>query len=121
MKGSGLEIREEEIGGVIVVAPSGRIDAVTSNELERRLLALAATRELRLVVDMQAVEYVSSAGLRVLLRLARKVKEQSGRVVLCGLGPAVRQVFELAGFLPLFETEAERGLALARISGAGRA
>lgn len=114
---SELEIREERSDGAIVVAPVGRIDAVTSDDLERRLLVLVAARGARLVVDMQAVEYISSAGLRVLLRLAKKSKEQAGRVVLCALGPAVRQVFELAGFLALFEIEPERGRALARLAG----
>ena len=117
MTGSGLEIHEESMGDVLVVAPSGRIDAVTSDDLERRLLALVATRGARLVVDLRGVEYISSAGLRVLLRLAKKAKEQSGRVVLSSLGPAVRQVFELAGFLALFEVEASREQALARLSG----
>ncbi|HET7291629.1 MAG TPA: STAS domain-containing protein [Vicinamibacteria bacterium] len=115
-----LKILEETNGGILVVAPAGRIDAVTSDEIERRLLGLA-TAGARLVVDLQAVEYISSAGLRVLLRLAKKVKEQSGRVVLCSLGPAVHQVFELAGFLALFEIEPDRGSAVARLSGPGSA
>ena len=117
MTGPGLEIREERLDDVLVVAPRGRIDAVTSDELEPRLLAVVAGRGARLVVDMEGVEYISSAGLRVLLRLAKKAKEQSGRVVLSSLGPAVRQVFELAGFLALFEVEASRELALARLTG----
>ena len=115
MTGPGLEIREERSGDVVVVSPLGRIDAVTSDDLERRLLGLVAPG-VRLVVDMKQVEYISSAGLRVLLRLAKKAKEQSGRVVLGSLGPAVRQVFELAGFLALFDVEASRELALARLA-----
>jgi anti-anti-sigma factor len=115
--GPGLEIREVRTNDVLVVAPSGRIDAVTSDDLERRLLALVAARGTRLVIDLADVEYISSAGLRVLLRLAKKAKEQSGRVVLSSLGPAVRQVFELAGFLSVFEVEASRDAALARLNG----
>ena len=111
-----MEIREEKSDGVTVVVPVGRIDAVTSDELERKLIAVVAASGARLVVDMQAVEYISSAGLRVLLKLAKRVKEQSGRVVLCSLGPAVRQVFELAGFLTLFEVEASREPALALLA-----
>ena len=113
----GLQIHEERKDDVLVLAPSGRIDAVTSDDLERRLLALVAARGARLVIDLAEVEYISSAGLRVLLRLAKKAKEQSGRVVLSSLGPAVRQVFELAGFLTLFEVEASRDAALARLNG----
>ncbi len=120
MRGTPLEIREETADGVLVLAPVGRIDAVTSNELEARLLALVAARGVRLVVDLQGVEYISSAGLRVFLRVAKRLKEQSGRLALCALGPAVRQVFELAGFLALFEVETERALALSRVTGPAR-
>ncbi len=52
-----------------------------------------------------AVEYISSAGLRVFLMLARKVKESGGRLALCGLGASVKQVFDLAGFSALFAIE----------------
>ena len=65
---------------------------------------------LRLVVDFSGVEYISSAGLRVMLILAKRVREQRGALALCGLGDSVRHVFDLAGFLPLFavETRAKR-------------
>lgn len=114
-----LEIREAKVGAASVAEPVGRIDAASADELETRLLALLGGGAARLVVDMHAVDYISSAGLRVLLRLARKARERSSRVVLCDLTPAVRQVFELAGFLELFELEASRELALQRLAGSG--
>ncbi len=111
-----MEISQEKSGDVVVVAPVGRVDAVTSDELEQTLLDLVAKGEAKLVLELRAVEYISSAGLRVLLRLARKQKERSGRVVLSSLSPAVRQVFELAGFVSLFEMEGSRELAIARLA-----
>jgi anti-anti-sigma factor len=110
-----MEIREERCHGVLVLAPQGRVDSVTSGELEQRLLAPALAAERRLVVDLAGVDYVSSAGLRVFLKLARKVKDAAGELMLCALGEPVRQVFDLAGFLPLFAIEPSRELALARL------
>jgi len=114
-----MEIREERAAsGILVIAPVGRIDSNTSGELEEKLFAHLAAGETRLVIDMQQVEYISSAGLRVLLRLAQKLRER-GRLVLCSLAHSVRQVFELAGFLVLFAIEPSRELAVARMASGG--
>jgi anti-sigma B factor antagonist/stage II sporulation protein AA (anti-sigma F factor antagonist) len=111
-----MEIVEESRNGVFVVAPRGRLDSTTSPDLEGRLLGLLDGGTRRLLVDLAGIEYVSSAGLRVLLLLAKRMKLAQGELVLSGLGPAVRQVFELAGFLPLFRLEATREEALRRMS-----
>jgi anti-anti-sigma factor len=109
-----MEIHEEQRDGILVLAPAGRVDSVSSEELERRLLAAAG--EPTLVLDLAGVEYISSAGLRVFLKLARKMKDARGRLLLCALGEPVRQVFDLAGLLPLFSVEASREQALGRLA-----
>lgn len=115
-----MEIGEDRPGDVLVLAPVGRIDTTTSSGLEERLLHGVSEGERRLVLDLAGVEYISSAGLRVLLRLAKKMQLSGGDLVLCGLGDSVRQVFELAGFLPLFTIEADRVRALGRLLPQGR-
>jgi len=97
-----MTINEAHEAGVVVVSPQGRIDSTTSAILERHLQGLAAAGQARVVVDFSAVDYISSAGLRVLLALAKRGREQKGRVALFGLNDSVRQVFELAGFVALF-------------------
>lgn len=114
-----MEISEERRNGVFVVAPKGRLDTTTSPDLEGCLLGLVERGEHRLLVDLAGIEYVSSAGLRVLLLLAKRLKVERGELVLCGLGPAVRQVFELAGFVALFRLEATRDEALRHLASAG--
>lgn len=109
-----MEIKEERSGGVLVVAPSGRIDSTNAEALERRLLLNVAAHESRLVVDMQGVEYISSAGLRVFLALLGRLREAKGRLVLCALGEGVKEVFELAGFLSIFAVAGSRAEAVAR-------
>jgi anti-anti-sigma factor len=100
-----------------VIAPEGRLDSVSSGELERLVVSRIDAGERRLVVDLSAVEYVSSAGLRVLLMAAKRLKDPPAALVLCGMGPSVRTVLELAGFLPLFAVEPGREQALARAGG----
>ena len=111
-----MEIHEEKHEGLLVVAPAGRIDTTTSIDLEKRLVRHLDTGERHLVIDLGGIEYISSAGLRVLLLVAKRVRAAGGDLVLCALGPAVRQVFELAGFLSIFRVEPSREQALARLA-----
>lgn len=109
-----MQIGEERRDGVTLLAPAGRIDSTTSNSLERALGRALDAGERRVIVDFSAVEYISSAGLRVLLVAGKRI---GGGLVLCSLTEPVRQVFELAGFLPLFTVAASREAALAQFAG----
>jgi len=97
-----MQIAESRVGGIVAVVPAGRIDTTTAPSLEKYLFDLLAGGERHIVVDFAGVDYISSAGLRVMLLLARRLQDAGGRLGLCGMGDAVRQVFQLAGFLPLF-------------------
>ncbi len=110
-----MEIGEERQGRSLVIAPLGRLDSVSSSELERVVVARLDAGERRLAIDMAGVEYVSSAGLRVLLLAAKRLKPPAGALVLCGIGPSVRTVLELAGFMSLFAVEPARPQAIARL------
>jgi anti-anti-sigma factor len=110
-----MRIGEERCSGILVVVPVGRVDSTTSGDLEQQLLGRVGSGERLVVVDMAGIDYISSAGLRVFLRLAKKLKEVGGGLALGAMGEPVRQVFELAGFLPLFAIEPSRELALARL------
>ncbi len=109
-----MDIEQEKTGEVLVVAPSGRIDSTTSDTLDQALSRAVESGERRLLVDFDRVSYISSAGLRVLLVAAKRLRAERGALVLCALGEPVRQVFDLAGFLPLFTIEATRALGVVR-------
>ena len=66
------------------------------------------------VLDMAGVEYISSAGLRVVLLLAKRLKQNSGHLVLCGLQPHVHEVFDISGFLAILDVADSRDAALGR-------
>jgi|SRR5438874_74202 len=112
-----MQIAETRAGGTVAVAPAGRIDTTTAPVLERHLTALLEAGERRIVVDFSGVDYISSAGLRVMLLLARALGGGKGVLVLCGMGDAVRHVFHLAGFLPLFTVRDSREAAMRQVGG----
>jgi stage II sporulation protein AA (anti-sigma F factor antagonist) len=114
-----LKIVDEKQDGILIVTLSGRVDSASSPELEASLLRHLGSGEKKLLVDFADVEYISSAGLRVLLLLAKKLKDGGGRLVLSGMPESVRLVFELAGFLPIFAIEPSRAAGLARLAAGG--
>jgi anti-sigma B factor antagonist len=110
-----MQIRDEQVGAVRVVAPVGRIDSNTAGDLDRCLAGHAG--EEAILVDLLGVEYISSAGLSVLLKAASAARARKGRLVLCALGKSVREVFALAGFDAIFAIAPSRAQALEALAG----
>ncbi len=108
-----LELSEETAGAVTILAVRGRIDLATAEELGERLTAALAPDGTHLVLDLRQLDYISSAGFRVLVIAARRAHEGASRFVLCGLSSKVQQLFDIGGFLPLFEIVPLRDDALA--------
>ncbi len=103
-----MQMTENEMGGSAVLALDGRLDSVTAPAVEAKLVALLARGPV--VADLAAVRYVSSAGLRVLLKAAKDAKAAGSRFSVCGMQAAVKEVFEVSGFdrvIPAFATAAE--------------
>ncbi|MCC6440295.1 MAG: STAS domain-containing protein, partial [Rhodanobacteraceae bacterium] len=102
-----MEIKDELVGEIRVLALEGRLDTDTSADLELAVQDFLQEGSSDFVIDLQGVGYVSSAGLRVLLALAKSL-EGKGRLRLCALNQTVRQVFDVAGFTQLFSIFANR-------------
>ena len=105
-------IEQEQQGAVRILALSGRLDTETAADLELALQDLQAAGANQFLIDMAAIGYVSSAGLRVLLALAKQLDGGRGSLRLCGLNAAVMQVFDVAGFSKLFLIYPDRQAAL---------
>lgn len=106
----------EMVGEVAIVTLPGRVDAADAQEIEQRFDGLLQEGSRRLVADLGGTEYISSAGLRVFLAVAKFLGHNNGRVVLCGLTPFVADVFEMAGFSALFTIVATRDEAVAALA-----
>ena len=113
-----MEIKVEDRNGVVVVGPIGRVDTNTAPEFEDIVRKQLESGVTRLVLDMAGVEYTSSAGLRVILWAAKKLKS-GGKLTLCALTPGVEQVFDLAGFLDILDVKGTLDEALAALGPGG--
>ena len=92
-----MEIKKNLEGAKLTLAPIGRVDTITSPELEAAV-QLDGVEEL--VFDLANVDYISSAGLRVLLASQKKM---AGKVMkIANAKPAVKEVFDITGFSDIF-------------------
>lgn len=80
-----IQITQEQQDGVRILALSGRLDTETAADVELTLQDLLAAGENRFLFDLSGIGYVSSAGLRVLLGLAKKLDGGKGELKLCGM------------------------------------
>jgi anti-anti-sigma factor len=85
------------------IAPQGRLDAVTVPSLEAVIDEHLAAGHIQLVIDLAGVTYISSSGLRALLRARRQTQSRGGDVVLCDMSVRVTEVFDMIGFNNLFQ------------------
>lgn len=97
-----MEIIEQKEEGLCIFSLLGRLDSNTSPVLEKRLFEVINGGEKSFIIDFEGLEYMSSAGWRVLLKTAQELKRSGGKIILCCMKDYIREVFEIAGFEALF-------------------
>ena len=107
-----MDVEEQLDAGVLVVSPIGRLDSLTSPVLGARLDRLVENGTSRMVLDLGRVDFVSSAGLRVILAALKKARAAKGRFALCSVQPSVQEVLEISGFTVLLSIHPGRAAAL---------
>jgi len=88
--------------GHLLIVPSGRIDGASAPVLEGDISRAIDQGNRRIVMNLSSVDYMSSAGLRVLLAAMKRLKKENGNLVLCAMKPFVQEVFDLTGFSRIF-------------------
>ncbi len=93
-----MEISISESGDVRVLSFQGNLDTGTSPEAESQINDLIEAGAQKLLVNFEKLDYISSAGLRVLLATAKKLKPGGGDLKICCLNQTVQEVFDISGF-----------------------
>lgn len=97
-----MTIIQTEKDGIVELSISGRLDAVSAVEADKDFNKIIDAGYENLLVNLDNLDYISSAGLRVLLVAAKRIQQSGGKVVLCSLSNNVREVFEISGFSSIF-------------------
>jgi anti-sigma B factor antagonist len=97
-----MEITENKRKSSVILELKGRLDTVSSDSLGSKIEGLIDRGERHLVLDFSELNYISSSGLRVLLRAAKRVKAVNGKLALVSLNDQNQAVFEIAGSSSVF-------------------
>lgn len=111
-----MEIRTKQEVNATIVTITGRLDAVTAPEYEKQVHELIDGGAVRFVVDFEALDYISSAGLRGLLVTAKLLKAKGGKVRFANVKGTVKEVFDISGFGSIFQMDESVAAALAALS-----
>ena len=98
-----LEITQTD--NQVMVSLDGRLDTVTSSEFEKNLTPFFATQSIELILDCASMEYISSAGLRVVLMAHKNIIAKGGSFIIRNLNNEVRSVFDMTGFSRILTIE----------------
>ena len=109
-----MTIATETTASATIVALQGQLNSANAGTIEAEVLGIVNGGMRNLVLDFSALDYISSAGLRMVLVVAKRLKQEGGQLVLCGMQPHVREVFDISGFLAILNVEPGRAEALAR-------
>lgn len=110
-----MEFNQTQHDNALVVAITGRLDAVTAPELDVQCAQWLKADQTKVVVDLSGLEYISSAGLRSILSAAKQLKTAGGGIAFCGLSGMVLEVFSVSGFTGLFPVHGSMDEALAAV------
>ena len=97
-----MNIAVTEADGVTVLRFDGNLDTNTAPNAQEQLDALMDQGATKLLIDFESLDYISSAGLRVLLATAKKLRRSSGKLHMCSLNEMVTEVFDISGFSTIF-------------------
>lgn len=115
-----LLIDEEKVEDVVVLKLQGLVDSGTSQLMEGRLNDLISDGNVKIVVDLDLVDYISSAGWGIFVGEIKGVRQNNGDIKLASMRPDVREVFDLLEFNTLLTPYDSRGDALAAFEAENR-
>ena len=95
-----IHLKKEAKG--LIVSIGGRLDAVSVTEFDKEMAQQINNGELHFILNLSRLDYISSAGLRSILSMSKRLKEIKGTILLCDLQSAVKEVFDISGFSSIF-------------------
>ena len=111
-----MDIGLERQDGALIAKPEGRVDGINASDFEKALRDAIDEEGGPLIVDLEKLTYISSAGLRAILLIAKLLAQRNASFGLCSLSDPIREVFEISGFDKIVNIHASRSDALGAIS-----
>lgn len=111
-----MEVTTERQDGILSIGVDGRIDGSNVVEFEEAVREAIEDDDRVVIMDLENLRYISSAGLRAVLLTGKALKGRGAELVLCSLSDPIRKVFEISGFDTLFAIHASRSAVRSSLS-----
>jgi anti-anti-sigma factor len=108
------ERREE---GTVIAKTEGRVDGSNASEFHSALESAISPDDHTVILDFEDLSYISSAGLRVILLVAKELRDRDSKLAVCSLPNSIREVFAISGFDKIIATHASQAEAIAALKG----
>lgn len=93
-----VNVKENREGQVLVLSPQGRLDSINAREFQALVMGHVDGGEKSMIVELSNLDYISSAGIRVMQLASKALKEAGGQFLLCAMGDHISNVFRISGF-----------------------
>lgn len=110
-----MKIIEKKKGNSVVYQVEGRLDSTTSPDLEKKILNAITDGSENVILDLALLDYLSSAGIRILVQCHKALEKQEGHIVLASVPKPIENILYITGFLPYFQVFDNSGHALEAI------
>lgn len=97
-----MQVNFKTQNNILIIKVNGSIDSNTAPDIQEKVLEASADSK-NVIIDLSEVDFVSSAGLRVILMIYRQIKSKNGKVVLVGVSEEIEDVMTVTGFANFFE------------------
>ena len=93
-----MKIQKEKINDILIFSLNGRFDSNTFREFEKEIFNEIEKRSYFIILNLEQLDYISSAGLRAILRVTKSLKNFAGKLVICSIPDSIAEIFEISGF-----------------------
>lgn len=112
-----MDIFEEKKGKATVFSLKGRLDSASSSEVENKIIDSIENGSKDVVLDFSSLDYISSAGIRVLVHCHKEVEKKHGHIFLAAVPKPIENVLYITGFLPYFKVFDSQSQAINALEG----
>lgn len=111
-----VECLEEKKGSVVVFSLKGYLDSTSSPEVEKKILSSIDSGTMDIILDMSSLDYISSAGIRILVLCLKTIEKRGGKICLVSVPKPIENVLYITGFLQYFKLYDNQKQALEALS-----
>lgn len=107
-----MEITEKKHATATIFALKGRLDSTSSTDVEKEIIQAINQGSKNIILDFSQLDYISSAGIRVLVHCHKEIEKKQGQIILISLPKPIENVLYITGFLPYFKVYEKESQAL---------